>query len=109
MRLLFGWLLFFLSVASVIAGGKFLALVLGAACFMGGKEFIGMAQKKGINPSSRIVLGMIIAFFVVAAIPDFIPGRGLNLGPLANLGILKELSANVDQLLVHISDHVRQN
>lgn len=97
MRLLFGWLLFFLSVASVIAGGKFLALVLGAACFMGGKEFIGMAQKKGINPSSRIVLGMIIAFFVVAAIPDFIPGRGLNLGPLANLGILKELSANVDQ------------
>lgn len=97
MRLLFGWILFLLSVASVIAGGKFLALVLGAACFMGGKEFIGMAQKKGINPSSRIVLGMIIAFFVVAAIPDFIPGRGLNLGPLANLGFLKDLSASVDQ------------
>lgn len=97
MRLLFGWLLFLVAVGSIMAGGKFLALALGAACFMGGKEFIAMARKKGINPSSRIVLGMIIAFYVVAAIPDFIPGRGLNLGPLANLGFLKNLAASVDQ------------
>ncbi|MBI5176043.1 MAG: phosphatidate cytidylyltransferase [Candidatus Obscuribacter sp.] len=97
MRLLFGWLLFFLAVASIMAGGKFLALVLGAACFMGGKEFIAMAKRKGINPSSRIVLSMIVAFFVVAAIPDFIPGRGLNLGPLADLAFLKKLAGSVDQ------------
>ena len=79
MRLIYGWLLFGISVASIMAGGKFLALVLGAACFMGGKEFIGMARRKGINPSSRIVLSMIVAFFVVAAIPDLIPNHGVGM------------------------------
>ncbi|MBP6744288.1 phosphatidate cytidylyltransferase [bacterium] len=70
MRLLFGWLLFAGAVFSIMAGGIFLSLALGYACVMGGREFIAMARKKGINPSSRIVLGMIIAFFVVAALPD---------------------------------------
>jgi len=97
MRLFFGWLLFAISVASVLAGGKFLALVLGAACFMGGKEFIGMARRKGINPSSRVVLGMIIAFFVVSAIPDFIPGRGLNLGFISNMGFFARLPGAEEQ------------
>ncbi len=70
MRLLFGWLLFAGAVFSIMAGGIFLSLALGYACYMGGREFIAMARKKGINPSSRIVLGMIVAFFVVAALPD---------------------------------------
>jgi phosphatidate cytidylyltransferase len=69
MRLLFGWLLFAGAVFSIMAGGIFLSLALGYACFMGGREFIAMARKKGINPSARIVLGMIIAFFVMAALP----------------------------------------
>lgn len=69
MRLLFGWLLFAGAVFSIMAGGIFLSLALGYACFMGGREFIAMARRKGINPSARIVLGMIIAFFVVAALP----------------------------------------
>ena len=73
MRLLYGWILFSISVFAILAGGVFLALVLGAACFMGGKEFIDMARKKGINPSSRIVLGMIVAFFVVAGLPALPP------------------------------------
>jgi phosphatidate cytidylyltransferase len=70
MRVIYGWLLFALAVFSIMAGGISLALALGAACVMGGREFIAMARRKGINPSSRIVLGMIIAFFVVAAVPD---------------------------------------
>lgn len=81
MRVLFGWLLFSAAVCSIMAGGKFLALTMGLACFMGGKEFIAMARCKGINPSSRIVLGMIIAFFVVAAIPDLVVGHINDLPP----------------------------
>jgi phosphatidate cytidylyltransferase len=80
MRLFYGWLLFAISVFSIMAGGVFLSLFLGAASFMGGKEFIAMAQRKGINPSSRIVLGMIVAFYVVAGLPALPPSvLGLQL------------------------------
>jgi len=78
MRVLVGFTLFFAAVFSIMAGGICLSVVLGAACVMGGKEFIGMARKKGIKPSARIVLGMIIAFHVVAAVPAL---------PLAQFGI----------------------
>ena len=61
-----------------MAGGVIFACVLGAACVVGGQEFIGMARAKGMNPSPRIILGMIIAFFVVAGMPAF---RVLNLSP----------------------------
>lgn len=70
MRVIYGWLLFAAAVLSIMAGGISLAAALGAACFMGGREFIAMARRKGINPSARIVLGMIVAFFVMAAVPD---------------------------------------
>lgn len=70
MRVIYGWLLFSAAVLSIMAGGISLAAALGAACFMGGREFIAMARRKGINPSARIVLGMIVAFFVMAAVPD---------------------------------------
>jgi phosphatidate cytidylyltransferase len=82
MRVFFGFFLFFCAVISIMVGGIFLSLVLGAACVMGGKEFIGMARKKGIKPSARIVLGMIIAFHVVAAVPALpLASIGINLAP----------------------------
>lgn len=73
MRILFGWILFTAAVASIMIGGIVLPLVLGAACVLGGNEFIAMAKAKGMNPSPRIIRGMIIAFFAVAALP-VIPG-----------------------------------
>ncbi len=73
MRVFYGFVLFFVAVASIMAGGLVFAVVLGAGCFIGGMEFIGMAKAKGMNPSPRIILSMIVAFFVVAALP-VIPG-----------------------------------
>ncbi|HEY9680156.1 MAG TPA: phosphatidate cytidylyltransferase [Oculatellaceae cyanobacterium] len=70
MRIIYGFALFFIAVASIMAGGAVFALVLGAACFMGGLEFIGMAKAKGMHPSPRIILSMIVAFFVVAGLPS---------------------------------------
>lgn len=79
MRVLVGFFLFGCAVVSIMLGGIFLSLVLGGACVMGGKEFIAMARKKGIKPSARIVLGMIIAFHVVAAVPALLAHMGVNL------------------------------
>jgi phosphatidate cytidylyltransferase len=82
MRVLFGWFLFGAALFSIMSGGIALSLALGAACFMGGKEFIGMARRKGIRPSDRIVLGMIIAFHVVAAVPALpLISMGVNIPP----------------------------
>jgi phosphatidate cytidylyltransferase len=82
MRVLVGWFLFSAAVFSIMAGGICLSLVLGGACYLGGLEFIGMARKKGIKPSARIVLGMIIAFHVVAALPCLPLGQwGIHLPP----------------------------
>jgi phosphatidate cytidylyltransferase len=77
MRLLFGWLLFGLAMASILAGGLPFALALGTASYMAGNEFIAMAKVKGMNPSARIVRAMIIAFFVIALLPA-IPGLKLS-------------------------------
>jgi phosphatidate cytidylyltransferase len=73
MRLLFGWLLFFTAVGSIVFGGLIFPLVLGFAAFLGGEEYIMMMRAKGMKPSPRIIRGMIIAFFVVSALPK-IPG-----------------------------------
>jgi phosphatidate cytidylyltransferase len=73
MRIIWGFLLFFAAIASILFGGLVMPLVLGGACYQGGTEFIAMARAKGMNPSPRIILGMIIAFFAVAAVPC-IPG-----------------------------------
>jgi phosphatidate cytidylyltransferase len=62
----------------MLLGGPILALCLGAASYMAGEEFIAMTRAKGIHPSPRIIRSMIIAYFVVAALPE-IPG--LNLPP----------------------------
>jgi phosphatidate cytidylyltransferase len=76
MRVFYGFILFFAAIASIMAGGVVFAVVLGGACVIGGHEFIGMARAKGMKPSPRIILGMIIAFFVVAGLPAI---KALNL------------------------------
>lgn len=73
MRIVWGFLLFFCAIFSILFGGLVMPLVLGFGCYQGGTEFIMMARAKGMNPSPRIILTMIIAFFVVAAVPS-IPG-----------------------------------
>jgi phosphatidate cytidylyltransferase len=76
MRVLYGWTLFFIAVGVVMVGGLLFPLVLGFACYMGGNEFIVMAQTKGIRPSVKIIRFMIVSFFVVAAL-QAVPGLNL--------------------------------
>ena len=70
MRVLFGWILFLTAIASIMIGGLVFPLVLGYACMLGGNEFVAMARAKGYKPSANIVRGMIIAFFVLTALPN---------------------------------------
>ncbi len=77
MRVVYGWILFSIAVIGIMAGGILFAVLLGTACFLAGQEYIAIARAKGIRPSARIILGMIIAFFVVAAIPSF-PGVNVS-------------------------------
>jgi phosphatidate cytidylyltransferase len=76
MRVFYGWMLFSIAVLGLLSGGLFFAALLGLACFLAGKEYIAIARAKGFKPSARIVLGMVVAFFVVAALPTL---PGLNL------------------------------
>ena len=62
MRVLYGWILFFVAIGSIMAGGLFFSFMLGIACYLAGREYITIARAKGIRPSARVVLGMIIAF-----------------------------------------------
>jgi phosphatidate cytidylyltransferase len=81
MRVLVGFVLFGAAVISIMLGGIFLSLILGGACVMGGKEFVDMARKKGFKPSARIVLGMIVAFHAVAAVPTLAGYMGITVAP----------------------------
>lgn len=72
-RVVWGFLLFSIALGSIMMGGLVMPTVMGAACYIGGNEFISLARAKGMNPSPRIIRSMIIAFFVVAALPN-IPG-----------------------------------
>lgn len=76
MRFFFGWVLFGVAVGSVMFGGLIFPLVLGGAALVAGEEYIAMTRAKGIHPSPRIIRGMIVAFFIVAALPE---APGLNL------------------------------
>ena len=58
------------TLASIAAGGIWLAITLGASSYFAGNEFLVMAQAKGFRPSVRIVRAMIIAFFAMA-VPTF--------------------------------------
>src|SRR5277367_5814253 len=69
MRVIYGWILFFVAIAVIMGGGLFVAVLLGLAAYMAGREYLAIARARGIRPSARIVLGMTIAFFVVAGLP----------------------------------------
>jgi phosphatidate cytidylyltransferase len=77
-RVVYGWTLFAIAVVSSVLGGLFFVVSLGAFCYLAGNEFIAMVQAKGIRPSVRIIRGMIIAFFAVAALP-VVPGLPFTL------------------------------
>jgi phosphatidate cytidylyltransferase len=68
-RHFYGWLLFLIACGSIAAGGIMLAISLGVASYIAGNEYLAMAQAKGFRPSPRIVRGMIIAFYAMAALP----------------------------------------
>jgi phosphatidate cytidylyltransferase len=76
-RVVYGWALFSVIAASVIAGGLLFAVVIGIFSYLAGNEFISMLQAKGIRPSVRVIRVMIIAFFAVAALPA-VPGLHLS-------------------------------
>lgn len=69
MRVIYGWILFLVAVAVIMGGGLFVAVLLGLAAYMAGREYLNIARVRGIRPSARIVLGMIIAFFAIAGLP----------------------------------------
>lgn len=73
MRVMYGWLLFAVAVLSILAGGFLFPLCLGTAAYLAANEFIAMTRAKGMNPSARVIRGMTIAFFAVAALPA-VPG-----------------------------------
>ncbi|MCA9804291.1 MAG: phosphatidate cytidylyltransferase [Cyanobacteria bacterium HKST-UBA02] len=75
-RTLWGWILASTALGSIMFGGLVFPLILGWACYIGGNEFITMAQAKGYKPSVKIVRGMIISFFALTAIPS-LPGLSL--------------------------------
>lgn len=77
MRVLYGWILFSAAVISIMIGGLVFPIALGAACYLAANEFIGMAKAKGMNPSVRVMRAMVIAFFVLAALPA-VPGLNLS-------------------------------
>jgi phosphatidate cytidylyltransferase len=77
MKVLYGWLLFVSAIAIIAVGGLVFPIALGLVSFIAGDEFIAMVRAKGIRPSVRIIRGMIIAFYVVAALPA-VPGLNLS-------------------------------
>lgn len=90
-RIIFGFLLFGIAVVSIMFGGVCFPLVLGFACYLGGGEFVTMAKAKGFKPSPRIVKGMIVAFFVMAALPELLKPfnvKGIEAYPLEHYPLL---------------------
>jgi phosphatidate cytidylyltransferase len=80
-RVIYGLGLFIIDILGLVAGGVIWAITLGTAALIAGNEFIEMTRAKGMKPSARIIRNMIIAFFVVAAIPT-IPGiKMVNITP----------------------------
>jgi phosphatidate cytidylyltransferase len=84
-RLIYGWGLFFLAIATLMAGGLIFALFFCILAVVGGNEYIAMMNAKGMKPSPRIVRNMSIAFFVMAATPmivlHFPPPYNVHLSP----------------------------
>ncbi|MGH9553575.1 MAG: phosphatidate cytidylyltransferase, partial [Terriglobales bacterium] len=77
-RVLYGFLLFGTACCCILGGGLFVAIAMCVACCMAGSEFVSMAKAKGYKPSPRIVRGMIIAFYSMAAVPSIMPWLHLS-------------------------------
>lgn len=69
-RLVYGWGLFIIAVAVVMMGGLVFSAGTIFVAVLAGNEFIGIMRAKGVNPSPRIIRGMIIAFMVTASLPQ---------------------------------------
>ncbi|HEY9789681.1 MAG TPA: phosphatidate cytidylyltransferase [Candidatus Obscuribacterales bacterium] len=72
-RIVYGWALFSVAIALLLAGGLAFATFFCVLAVLGANEYIGLVKKKGLNPSPRIIRGMSIAFFVVAASQMIVP------------------------------------
>lgn len=80
MRFLMGWFLFGIAIVSLICGGVVFPIALATGSLLAGNEFLQIAQVKGIRPSVRIVRTMILAFIIVAALPDLhVPGLPVDM------------------------------
>jgi phosphatidate cytidylyltransferase len=76
LRVVYGWILFIVAIASILIGGPLFSIVLCTGALLAAEEFLAMTRAKGIKPSPRIIRSMIVAFFVLAALS---PLPGLNL------------------------------
>ena len=78
-RLIYGFTLFFSMLAALIAGGLVWGLFFCVFSVIGGNEYIALMRAKGMKPSPRIIRSMIVAFFVVASLPNIMPMFGTTL------------------------------
>jgi len=76
-RVLYGWVLFFVAIIGLLAGGIVFLAVVTTIAFLAGNEYLEIMRAKGLKPSVKIVRFMIIAFGVTAAMNEvagLIPG-----------------------------------
>ena len=46
MRVIYGWILFFAAIAVIMGGGLLMAVLLGIAAFIAGREYLAIADMK---------------------------------------------------------------
>jgi phosphatidate cytidylyltransferase len=84
-RIVYGWALFTVATVTLLSGGLIFAAFWTVLAVLGGNEYIAMMRAKGMHPSPRIIRGITIAFFVLAASQQImlhlpLPWR-TNIGP----------------------------
>lgn len=72
-RLVFGSVMAAIMLGGLLGGGVLWSITLGGCAVIAANEFIGITKAKGMKPSTRIINFMVVAFFVLAALPS-IPG-----------------------------------
>lgn len=66
-RLIYGWALFFIAIATLMTGGLVFGVFFFLICIVGTGEYIAMLNAKGIKPSPRIIRFMSLSFFTLAS------------------------------------------
>jgi phosphatidate cytidylyltransferase len=82
-RVVFGFLLFFLAIGGLLAGGVVFTVMLALCAWIASDEYLNIMRAKGLNPSPRIVRTMTITFYVVAgfhSIVGLFPGANKAIG-----------------------------